>query len=269
MDFKSIYITPEIKLTSYDGKGFNSEVTFEHHLLVWMISGETKLIQSDVSYVFTGGDIFFIPKYELATAIMYPAKGLPFKAVAMHLDFDRLKNFYANIDTNVQATLDGKIRRYSGHPLLKSFLASLTPYFEIQDAFPKEIASLKINEAISILRIIDPGIDSILTSFAEPGKINLGEFMEKNFMFNMPLEKFGFLSGRSLSTFNRDFKKLYNTTAQKWLTQKRLALAHFHLSNLKKRPVDVYLEVGFEDLSHFSTAFKKQYGYAPTTLSRF
>lgn len=264
MDFKSQYITPEIKLSQYDGKGFNTEVTFEHHLLVWQISGETKLVKSDVSHLFTGGDIFFIPKYELATAIMYPANGLPFKAVAMHLDVDRLKNFYAAIDTKVQATHDGRIRSFSGHPLLKSFMASLVPYFDMKEKFPENIATLKINEAITILRIIDPGIDAVLTSFAEPGKIDLTAYMEKNFMFNMPLEKFGFLTGRSLSTFNRDFKRIFNISPQKWLTQKRLALAHYHLAELKKRPVDVYLEVGFEDLSHFSAAFKKQYGYAPT-----
>jgi AraC-like DNA-binding protein len=269
MDFKSTYITPEIKLSHYNGKGFNTEVTFEHHLLVWQLSGETKLIQADVSHLFTGGDIFFIPKFELATAIMYPANGSPFKAVAMHLGVDRLKSFYAGVDTTVQATHDGRIRRFSGHPLLKSYMASLTPYFDIKDAFPADIATLKINEAISILRIIDPAIDAVLTSFAEPGKIDLTAYMEKNFMFNMPLEKFGYLTGRSLSTFNRDFKKIYNTTAQKWLTQKRLALAHYHLAELKKRPVDVYLEVGFEDLSHFSTAFKKQYGYAPTSLTKY
>jgi AraC-like DNA-binding protein len=27
---------------------------------------------------------------------------------------------------------------------------------------------------------------------------------------------------------------------------------------------DVYLDVGFENLSHFSFAFKKQFGYSPT-----
>ena len=90
--------------------------------------------------------------------------------------------------------------------------------------------------------------------------------MEKNFMFNMPMERFGYLTGRSLSTFNRDFKKMYSVTPQKWLTQKRLALAHYQLVEMKKKPVDVYLEVGFEDMSHFSSAFKKQYGYAPTRL---
>ncbi len=41
-------------------------------------------------------------------------------------------------------------------------------------------------------------------------------------MFNMSLEKFGYLTGRSLTTFKRDFFKTFKTTPQRWLTQKRL-----------------------------------------------
>jgi AraC-like DNA-binding protein len=53
-------------------------------------------------------------------------------------------------------------------------------------------------------------------------------------MFNMPLEKFAYLTGRSLSSFKRDFNKAFNTTPQRWLTQKRLELAHYELSEEKK-----------------------------------
>jgi AraC-like DNA-binding protein len=35
-----------------------------------------------------------------------------------------------------------------------------------------------------------------------------------------------------------------------------------------KKPVDVYLEVGFEDLSYFSFGFMKHFGYMPTKISR-
>ena len=31
--------------------------------------------------------------------------------------------------------------------------------------------------------------------------------------------------------------------------------------------VDVYAKVGFRNQSHFSTAFKKQYGIAPTAVA--
>jgi AraC family transcriptional regulator, exoenzyme S synthesis regulatory protein ExsA len=131
---------------------------------------------------------------------------------------------------------------------------------------PENIASLKITEAISILRAIDKEIDGVLANFEEPGKIDLAGYMEKNFMFNMPMEKFGYLTGRSLTTFKRDFKKTFNATPQKWLTQKRLELAHYQFVEKKMKPIDVCYEVGFENLSHFSYAFKKHFGYAPTEL---
>ncbi len=54
-------------------------------------------------------------------------------------------------------------------------------------------------------------------------------------MFNMPMEKFGYLTGRSLTTFKRDFKKTFQTTPQKWLLQKRLQLAHFQLSEKESK----------------------------------
>lgn len=266
MDFQVKYITPDIKLSSYDDKLFKTEIVFEHHMLIWFISGETKIIQADATHVFQAGDIFLIPRNQLTSVINYPKDGVPHKTVAMHLTAERLRDFYADLHVPNQALASPKIQRFRNHPLLKSCLASLIPYFDVQEPFPENIASLKINEAISILRVIDPAIDGILANFDEPGKVDLVSFMEKNFMFNMPMQKFSYLTGRSLSTFNRDFRKHFSITPQKWLTQKRLELAHYQMRDKMVKPVDVYLEVGFEDLSHFSTAFKKHFGYPPTNV---
>ena len=178
-----------------------------------------------------------------------------------------LDKFYQNIDIRKSAQPDQKIYTFNNHPLLESCLASLIPYFDIDGQFPEDLASLKITEAISILRMIDPGVDCVLANFDLPGKIDLVSFMQRNFMFNMSLEKLGYLTGRSLSTFNRDFKKLFHTTPQKWLTDKRLELAHYQLLEKRKKPTEVYLEVGFEDLSHFSFSFKKKYGVSPVQLT--
>lgn len=265
MDYQVNYINPEIKLSCYEGKLFKTEAAFDDHLLVWLISGETKIIQADERFVFGAGSTFLIPRNQLATIINYPKDGLPHKAVAMHLSTKRLKEFYNNSSLKSKMETE-KIIRFHQHPLLESCLNSLIPYFEIPNDFPENIASLKINEAINILQTIDPKIDVVLNNFEEPGKIDLKTFMEKNFMFNMSLEKFGYLTGRSLTTFKRDFQKIFHSTPQRWLTQKRLELAHYELSEKNKKPVDFYYEIGFENLSHFSFAFKKQYGYAPTEV---
>jgi len=265
MDYKVNYINPEIKLSCYEGRLFKTEAAFDDHLLVWLLSGETKIIQADQSFLFGAGSTFLIPRIQPATILNYPKDGLPHKAVAMHLSKERLREFYSQSVLNSKSYPE-KIIRFEKHPLLESCLASLIPYFDLQHNFPEKIASLKINEAITILRTIDEGIDAVLSNFEEPGKMDLAAFMEKNFMFNMPLEKFGYLTGRSLTTFKRDFYKIFNCTPQRWLTKKRLELAHYHLAAKDKKPADVYLSVGFENLSHFSFAFKKEFGFSPTQL---
>lgn len=262
----SKYLTPEIKLSSYEDKLFKSDLIFDDHMLIWFISGETKIIQADKTFYFKTGDIFLIPRNLLATIINYPKNGRPHKTVVMHLSVERLKKFYEKIHLGQRTTPEQKIHSFSHHPLLESCLASVMPYFNLERELPENIASLKIEEAISILREIDKSIDNLLANFDNPGKVDLINFMERNFMFNMPLEKLGYLTGRSLSTFNRDFKKLFSTTPQKWLTKKRLELAYHQLSEKRKKPSEVYLEVGFEDLSHFSFAFKNQYGISPTQI---
>lgn len=265
MEYKARYITEDIKLSSYDDKFFKSDIMFDNHMLVWFLSGETRIVQADASYVFKKGDIFLIPRNQLATIINYPKDGEPHKTVVMHLSVERLREFYASRDIMPKPLKSHKIYSFNNHPLLESCLASLIPYFDMED-IPEDIASLKITEAISILRTIDKDIDNVLANFAEPGKINLVDYMEKNFMFNLPMEKFGYLTGRSLTTFKRDFKKAFNTTPQRWLTQKRLELAHYQFVEKKMKPIDVCYETGFENLSHFSFAFKKYFGYAPTEL---
>ncbi|MDE6499859.1 MAG: AraC family transcriptional regulator, partial [Rikenella sp.] len=72
--------------------------------------------------------------------------------------------------------------------------------------------------------------------------------------------------GRSLATFNRDFKKSSALTPEKWLIRKRLEVAYAKIKEGGRKVVEVYAEVGFKNPSHFSTAFKKQYGVPPTAL---
>lgn len=269
MDHISKYLTPEIKLSSYEDKFFVSEIVFDHHMLIWFISGETKIVQADAVHHFKTGDIFLIPRNKPATIINYPKDGLAHKTVVMLLTKHVLRDFYDSLAIITKIIPVPKIRSFRNHPLLESCLASLIPYFDLNEPFPERLATLKIMEAINILRIIDSEIDGVLANFDDPYKVDLISFMEKNYMFNMPLEKFGYLTGRSLTTFRGDFKKSFNTTPQRWLTHKRLELAHYQISEHKKKPLEVCYETGFENLSHFSFAFKKQFGYSPSNLIRY
>jgi AraC-like DNA-binding protein len=75
------------------------------------------------------------------------------------------------------------------------------------------------------------------------------------------------LTGRSVASFKRDFEKLFQQSPSRWLVKRRLQEAFFLLKERGLLPSDVYLEVGFEDLSLCSFAFKKTYGQAPSRLA--
>ena len=82
----------------------------------------------------------------------------------------------------------------------------------------------------------------------------------------LSIEEIAHYTGRSLATFKRDFKKISDLTPEKWLIKKRLEKAYELMKAGRKKVVEVYAEVGFRNPSHFSTAFKKEFGVAPTAL---
>ena len=92
--------------------------------------------------------------------------------------------------------------------------------------------------------------------------------MEANFREDLTLEEFASYTGRSLAAFKRDFAKISPLTPEKWLLEKRLDFAHKLLTEEHKMVSDVYLEAGFRNRTHFSTAFRKRYGVTPAEAGR-
>lgn len=95
-----------------------------------------------------------------------------------------------------------------------------------------------------------------------PRKIDLRDFMERNFRSDMSMTEFARVSGRSLSTFKRDFKKMSELSPERWLTDRRLRAA-LDLLKRGRRVSDACFDVGFKNVSHFSAIFKKKFGITP------
>jgi len=246
---------------------FKTEAVWEYHSLMRIVSGEMKIVLAEDTHEFNAGDTFLVPRNRLSSVIKRSKDGIPFNCILITFRPEQLKDYYSKQKFNSKLPSWQKVKSYTRHPLLESLFASLMPYFDLQNNLTDDLIKIKIDEALTILRTIDKNIDGLLSDFSEPGKIDLADFMEKNFMFNLTLENFGQLTGRSIATFNRDFRKAFNMPPQRWLVQKRLELAHYQIFEKKKKPGDVYLEVGFENISHFSFVFKKHFGYSPTRAS--
>lgn len=161
---------------------------------------------------------------------------------------------------------DDSVLPVESDALIRNFINSLEPYYKGAEKLDPDFADVKREELLIILLKQKPALDNVFFNFSIPQRTDLAAYMNKNFRFNIKLEQFAFLTGRSLSTFKRDFYKTFNEMPGTWLTRKRLEEAYFQIKNKNKKPGDVYLEVGFENLSHFSYAFKKQFGKSPGEL---
>lgn len=150
--------------------------------------------------------------------------------------------------------------------LINSFLLSLEPYYTDSGEISQAFADHKREELLLILLQLQPELSDVFFDFGIPGKLDLEAFMQQNYKFNVHMERLAFLTGRSLSAFKRDFKTIFKDTPGRWLVRRRLQEARFLIEEKGERPGDIYLDLGFEDLSHFSFAFKKEFGLSPGKL---
>lgn len=248
---------------------YGTEQLVPHHALGLIISGTMEIFTPEGTIFLEAGTIGIMRKNTLLKTKKHPSKdGLPFKSLSLFLTEEELKAFALNNGLPPQ-------ERFTGNPLYEipkegifnGYFQSVIPYFDKPDYFSPKIAAIKTEEAIELLLSVDPSFYGFLFDFSEPFKIDLEAFMQKNYLFNIPIVEFARLSGRSISTFKRDFSKVFNETPEKWLKQQRLSEARNLLQTTNLRPSDVYLHVGFENFSHFSNAFKNQFGFNASTVT--
>ncbi|TXD52642.1 MULTISPECIES: helix-turn-helix domain-containing protein [unclassified Polaribacter] len=90
--------------------------------------------------------------------------------------------------------------------------------------------------------------------------------VESNVNSNLKLEEIAFLCNMSLSTFKRHFTLEYKEPPGKWLKDKRLQKAKELLQAGDLKASDIYLDIGYNNLSNFSIAFKNKFGISPTEI---
>jgi AraC-like DNA-binding protein len=258
---------PKIAYSCYYTRNREGEQFVAEHVFSYQVSGVFSMTAGEKEAVFNEGDFRFIRRNHLVKFVKQPPPNGEFKSVSVYLDQETLRNFSIEYGYKAAGHYNGDaVIRLKPDGLYKSFMQSLLPYQQDDIVMSDKLQDLKLREAILLLLQAQPELKDILFDFSEPGKIDLEGFMEKNFHFNVQLKRFAYLTGRSLATFKRDFEKIFNITPNRWLQQRRLQEAHYLIKEQGKAPSDVYLELGFEDLSHFSFAFKNKYGVAPSKL---
>jgi len=241
----------------------------EHNTLVMQVSGRFTLETASEKISMGRGEMLLIQKNQLAELTKVPLEDSEYQTIVISLKEELLRKIVLEEQIKIG-------QKYTGPPnilipandYLRAFFQSVMPYVHNpEEKITNTLGMLKVKEAVLLLLFTMPELEEFLFDFSEPYKINLEKFMLSNFHYNIPVEKFALLTGRSLAGFKRDFQKIFGMAPRHWLQEKRLTEARYLIETKNKKPSGIYLELGFESLSHFSRSFKKKFGKTPTEWS--
>lgn len=237
------------------------------HVLSFQMSGSFVLSDGQEKYIAKEGDFNLIRKNQLIKFTKCPSESEKFESLNIYINQEILQDMAKEYHlTSNHAEISRPLFSIEVNAVLQNYITSLQTILENPKLRTKEFIDLKIKELLFILIKTQPELKNILFDFSEPFKIDLESFMIQNYKYNVNLERFAYLTGRSLATFKRDFEKIFHTSPHKWILQKRLDEAYFLMKEKQQSPSDIYVDLGFEDLSHFSYAFKKQFGSSPKNI---
>jgi AraC-like DNA-binding protein len=151
---------------------------------------------------------------------------------------------------------------------IAAFITSLSSNTFTDHSYSDALLVLKFEEIMLYLlnkygSTFEDYLHSLISKEISPFK----NVVESNVNSNLKLEEIAFLCNMSLSTFKRHFTSEYKEPPGKWLQDKRLQKAKELLEGGDLKASDIYLDMGYNNLSNFSVAFKKKFGISPTDIS--
>lgn len=188
-----------------------------------------------------------------------------YRSVLLFFSNEMLSKFIRKIELEkIESKGYQSVFAFEYDEFLKRFVESLVDLSKLSKNLQNKILEVKLEE-IMLYLVEKHGTDFLysLSVNADNTTQKLIQVIENSHLNKLTLKELAFLCNMSVSTFKREFEKHYSESPIKWFQNKRLEFAHFLLQQKQKNPSEVYFEVGYENLSSFTQAYKSKYGVTP------
>ncbi len=240
----------------------------EQHLLYIVLGGAVTLTCGRQSWTVGKNEMILLRK---AHSVSYAKQGDSetglFESLLFAITDELLKDFLTTQHVTVlpqREELGAQVAPMSER--LVAYCWSLSPYFNAPEATNPGLLRLKVMELLYDVMDCSKNIFRQMLQLRQPVRADVHRVVEDNYTSPITLEELAYLSGRSLSSFKRDFHSIYNTTPAKWIREKRLHKAMLMLQSSQLSVADVAYSLGFENPTHFSRIFKQHFGVSPSAV---
>ena len=238
----------------------------EQHLLYVVLGGSVKLTCGRQTWTVRKNEMILLRR---AQSVSYEKQGSEetglFESQLFAINDELLKDFLTSQQFQIPAMKEEYGTQVS--PMSERLVAycwSLSPYFNDPSQVNSGLLRLKVMELLYNVMDCSKNIFRQMLQLRQPVKTDIHRVVEENYTSPISLDELAYLSGRSLSSFKREFQDIYGEPPARWIREKRLSKAHEMLRSSSLSVADVAYSLGFENPTHFSRIFKQQYGYAPS-----
>jgi AraC family transcriptional regulator, exoenzyme S synthesis regulatory protein ExsA len=250
-----------------DGQVIQKEGYVSTHAITLVLQGQLR-VENDKGFLANvqSGQMIFMPKGIYMISDIIPTDDV-FEAVVFFFEEDLIASFIESIQLKhtKDKCVSHLILDYTKE--IQSYTESLlTVYGNDKKHAHRGLTKLKLMELLHLIGSSTRPADCFLGALStlnNKEKKSLTAFMEANFHKPLSIEDYAYLTGRSLSSFRRDFISQFGISPKQWLIEKRLDRAQQLLSNNHTTVTDVAAEIGYDNISHFVKAFHKRYGIPP------
>ena len=240
------------------------------HVIFHLISGSIRFFDNKKEYICKAGDYWYCYKNQFLKYQKIPDnRDTPCKFIRLELDEQLLKKVALenNLRSSWMERQDGVIM-IDGNKAMQQLFSSIIAFENNPAPIQEDFKLTKMKVAVKILLETFPHLKNTLFDFGEPTRKVFASFMSDNFQFNASLKQFAYMSGRSISTFKRDFDKIFKMPPRKWLVEKRMLNAYNLINDEGKGSREIYFYLGFGSESNFCFAFKRYFGFNPSDLKK-
>ncbi len=150
--------------------------------------------------------------------------------------------------------------------LIQKYIEGLLFYFENPSLINEDILVLKLKEIILLLSQTQnaEAVQIILSQLFSPTTYTFKQVIEANLFSQLTIEQLAEQNNLSVSSFKREFAKLYNDSPANYIKNKKLEKAAQLLRVSDQRITDIAFDCGFNDLANFTKSFSDKYNVTPT-----
>ncbi len=241
-----------------------------------VLHGEKYIQHDDQAIRVQTGDLFFLG---LGSHLVenIPSSSLPFEQICFYFSATQLQHVVASFDdglldlasqqdsieeeayTNVAVTKPSKITR--------NFFIGVNNHYECRGFIDDEMSEvLKLTElAHNIIRHESGDIRRLLIASLDSERATFERVIYSNILKDKSIEQLAQECRRSITSFKKEFKSIFDTPPHQWYLRQRLNYAKLLLSTTQHNISQIGMICTFPNTSHFIKLFKRRFGLTPAS----